>query len=63
MIVFLQHTDPVLPRYRKKAWNFKLGALSTMDRDFLGWQGQFFLHNVSVLNNYKVSDTDQHTYI
>ncbi|KAF9553777.1 hypothetical protein CPC08DRAFT_727660 [Agrocybe pediades] len=47
MIVFLQHTDPELPRYRKKAWNFKMGALSTMDRDFLGWQGQFFLHNVS----------------
>lgn len=47
MIVFLQHTDPRLPHYRNTAWNFKLGALSTMDRDFLGWQGRFFLHNIA----------------
>jgi len=48
MIVFLQHTDPRLPHYRKGAWSYRLGALSTMDRNFLGWQGKFFLHNVSV---------------
>ncbi|KDR69558.1 hypothetical protein GALMADRAFT_77316 [Galerina marginata CBS 339.88] len=47
MIVFLQHTDPSLPHYRENTWNFLLGALSTMDRDFLGWQGRFFLHNIA----------------
>ncbi len=48
MIVFLQHTDMELPHYRRSAWNFSRGALSTMDRDFLGWQGRFFLHNVRI---------------
>ncbi|KAK0200035.1 fatty acid desaturase-domain-containing protein [Desarmillaria ectypa] len=47
MIVFLQHTDPELPHYRRSAWSFTRGALSTMDRDFLGWQGRFFLHNIA----------------
>lgn len=47
MIVFLQHTDPELPHYRRSTWNFSRGALSTMDRDFLGWQGRFFLHNIA----------------
>ncbi|KAF9553882.1 hypothetical protein CPC08DRAFT_210954 [Agrocybe pediades] len=47
MIVFLQHTDPRLPHFRKNAWTFYLGALSTMDYDFLGWQGRFFLHNIA----------------
>jgi len=47
MIVFLQHTDPVLPHYRGPKWTYTRGALATMDRDFLGWQGRYFLHNVS----------------
>ncbi|KAF4617265.1 hypothetical protein D9613_005669 [Agrocybe pediades] len=47
MIVFLQHTDPQLPHFRKNAWTFYVGALSTMDYDFLGWQGRFFLHNIA----------------
>ena len=47
MVVFLQHTDPVLPHYRAAKWTYARGALATMDRDFLGWQGRYFLHNVS----------------
>ncbi|KAG6913297.1 hypothetical protein DXG01_008117, partial [Tephrocybe rancida] len=45
MITFLQHTDPELPHYRGNAWNFQRGAAATMDRNFLGWQGSFFLHD------------------
>ncbi|THH12756.1 hypothetical protein EW146_g7395 [Bondarzewia mesenterica] len=47
MIVYLQHSDPVLPHHRTKHWSYMRGALATMDRDFLGWQGRFFLHNIA----------------
>jgi len=47
MVVFLNHTDPVLPHYREGAWSYTRGALSTVDRDFLGWQGRFFLHDIA----------------
>ncbi|KIP05951.1 hypothetical protein PHLGIDRAFT_107540 [Phlebiopsis gigantea 11061_1 CR5-6] len=47
MITYLHHTDPELPHYRNAAWTFSRGASATMDRDFLGWQGQFFLHGIS----------------
>ncbi|KAJ7681021.1 fatty acid desaturase-domain-containing protein [Mycena polygramma] len=47
MITYLHHTDPVLPHYRKGVWNFQRGAAATIDRDFLGWQGRFFLHDVA----------------
>lgn len=47
MITYLQHTDPELPHYRRKEWNFQRGAAATIDRPFLGWQGRFFLHNVA----------------
>jgi fatty acid desaturase len=47
MITYLHHTDPRLPHYRKGAWNFQRGAAATIDRDFLGWQGRFFLHDGS----------------
>ncbi|KAI0077147.1 delta 12 fatty acid epoxygenase [Panus rudis PR-1116 ss-1] len=47
MISYLQHTDPVIPKYRGKAWNFPRGAAVTVDRDFLGWHGRFFLHGVA----------------
>ncbi|KAH7890991.1 fatty acid desaturase-domain-containing protein [Phlebopus sp. FC_14] len=47
MITYLQHTDPSLPRYRNKAWNFQRGAAATIDREFLGVQGRFFLHDVA----------------
>ena len=47
MITYLHHTDPTLPHYRGKEWNFQRGAAATVDRDFLGWQGRFFLHDVA----------------
>ncbi|KAF4622605.1 hypothetical protein D9613_009008 [Agrocybe pediades] len=47
MITYLHHTDPVLPHYRGKEWNFQRGAAATVDRDVLGWQGRFFLHDVA----------------
>ncbi|KAI0691073.1 fatty acid desaturase-domain-containing protein [Cytidiella melzeri] len=46
MITYLHHTDPAVPHYRDKTWNYQRGASSTVDRDFLGWQGRFFLHGV-----------------
>ncbi|KAJ6542191.1 fatty acid desaturase-domain-containing protein [Mycena vulgaris] len=47
MITYLHHTDPRLPHYREGLWNFQRGACATIDRDFLGWQGRFFLHDVA----------------
>jgi Fatty acid desaturase len=47
MITYLHHTDPDVPHYRKKAWNFQRGAAATVDRPILGWQGRFFLHDVA----------------
>ncbi|KAG6898506.1 hypothetical protein C0993_006381, partial [Termitomyces sp. T159_Od127] len=47
MITYLHHTSPELPHYRSKQWNFQRGAAATVDRDFLGWQGRFFLHDVA----------------
>ncbi|KAI8972806.1 linoleoyl phosphatidylcholine delta-12 acetylenase [Trametes punicea] len=47
MITYLHHTDPALPHYRQPQWNFQRGAAATMDRDFLGWMGRFFLHDVA----------------
>ncbi|KAI3607453.1 delta-12 fatty acid desaturase [Moniliophthora roreri] len=47
MITYLHHTDPTLPHYRGKEWNYQRGAAATVDRDFLGWQGRFFLHDVA----------------
>lgn len=47
MITYLHHTDPELPHYRNKEWSFSRGAAATVDRDFLGWMGRFFLHDVA----------------
>ncbi|KAF9456330.1 hypothetical protein BDZ94DRAFT_1285801 [Collybia nuda] len=47
MITYLHHTDPTVPHYRNKEWNFQRGAAATVDRNFLGWQGRFFLHDVA----------------
>ena len=47
MITYLHHTDPELPHYRQPEWNFQRGAAATVDRDFLGWMGRFFLHDVA----------------
>ena len=45
MITYLHHTDPILPHFRGGTWNFQRGASATIDRDFLGWQGRFFLYD------------------
>jgi omega-6 fatty acid desaturase / acyl-lipid omega-6 desaturase (Delta-12 desaturase) len=45
LITFLQHTDPALPHYRAKAWNFQRGASATMDRDF-GFIGKHIFHDI-----------------
>ncbi|KAI8919057.1 fatty acid desaturase-domain-containing protein [Powellomyces hirtus] len=34
LITFLQHTDPQVPHYSENEWNYLLGAISTVDRDF-----------------------------
>ncbi|OSX62627.1 hypothetical protein POSPLADRAFT_1140701 [Postia placenta MAD-698-R-SB12] len=47
MITYLHHTDINIPHYRDGQWNFQRGAASTIDRDFLGWQGRFFLHDIA----------------
>ncbi|KAL6302048.1 fatty acid desaturase-domain-containing protein [Sparassis latifolia] len=47
MITYLHHTDPELPHYRRAQWNFQRGAAATMDRDFLGYIGRFFFHDVA----------------
>ncbi|KAH9848684.1 linoleoyl phosphatidylcholine delta-12 acetylenase [Lenzites betulinus] len=47
MITYLHHTDPALPHYRQAEWNFQRGAAATVDRNFLGWMGRFFLHDVA----------------
>ncbi|KZT66451.1 hypothetical protein DAEQUDRAFT_746561 [Daedalea quercina L-15889] len=47
MITYLHHTDMELPHYRNKQWTFQRGAATTIDRNFLGWQGRFFLHDVA----------------
>ena len=46
MGTFLQHTDPKIPHYRGSEWTFARGAAATVDRDFLGFSGKFFLHGV-----------------
>ncbi|KIM22798.1 hypothetical protein M408DRAFT_279729 [Serendipita vermifera MAFF 305830] len=57
LITFLQHTDPMLPHYRAPAFNFQRGALSTLDRQFLGgagpvfaWLGGFLTHGISEIH-------------
>ncbi|EPQ51967.1 hypothetical protein GLOTRDRAFT_48276 [Gloeophyllum trabeum ATCC 11539] len=47
MITYLHHTDPELPHYRRSEWNFQRGAAATVDRNFMGWWGRFFLHDVA----------------
>lgn len=47
MITYLHHTDPVVPRYRNGTWTYARGMASTIDRDFLGAPGKFFLHGIA----------------
>ena len=46
-LTYLQHTDAAIPRYRRAQWTFARGAASTIDRDFLGAWGRFFLHGAA----------------
>ncbi|KAI0311933.1 fatty acid desaturase-domain-containing protein [Amylostereum chailletii] len=55
MITFLHHTSPEIPHYRAPEWNYQRGAAATVDRDFLGWQGRFFLHDGEKLISYLVA--------
>jgi omega-6 fatty acid desaturase (delta-12 desaturase) len=45
-ITFLQHTDPMSPHYSAKKWTFARGALTTIDRQFLGPIGGLVLHGI-----------------
>lgn len=47
MITYLQHTDTKLPHYDATMWTFPRGALCTIDRDWLGPIGPWFLHGIS----------------
>lgn len=47
MFTYLHHTDPTMPHFRKDTWTFLRGAVTTVDRPLMGWQGRFFLHNIS----------------
>lgn len=47
MITYLHHTDPMIPHYRNAEWTYARGAAATVDRDFLGAMGDFFLHGVA----------------
>ncbi|OCB90298.1 hypothetical protein A7U60_g2472 [Sanghuangporus baumii] len=61
MIVSLQHTDIMLPRYRDGAYTFARGALVTVDRELLGWQGKFFLHYASpCFSRYHLEEATQY---
>ncbi|KAL8841792.1 MAG: hypothetical protein Q9170_000825 [Blastenia crenularia] len=44
-ITFLQHTDPTLPHYEPKSWNFARGAAATIDREF-GFIGRHLFHGI-----------------
>lgn len=43
LITDLQHTDPSIPHYRGRAWNWLNGALCTIDRDY-GYLNAVFHH-------------------
>ncbi|KAJ2989094.1 hypothetical protein HDV02_005179, partial [Globomyces sp. JEL0801] len=43
LITYLQHTDPEIPHYQDKEWDFLRGALATVDRDW-GFLNFFFHH-------------------
>ncbi|KAJ1674923.1 hypothetical protein EV182_002294 [Spiromyces aspiralis] len=45
-ITYLQHTDPSVPYYTEKEWNFVRGALCTVDRDY-GWFLNVCFHHIT----------------
>ncbi|EIW53388.1 fatty acid conjugase [Trametes versicolor FP-101664 SS1] len=46
-MTFLQHSCPTVPFYRSRAWSRTRGALSTIDRPFLGWVGKYIFLGVN----------------
>ncbi|KAI9458739.1 delta-12 fatty acid desaturase protein [Boletus coccyginus] len=44
---YLQHTCSTIPHYRKGGWTWRRGALTTIDRPFLGSIDSFFLLGVN----------------
>ncbi|KAI0356910.1 delta-12 fatty acid desaturase protein [Trametes cingulata] len=46
-MTFLQHSCPTVPFYRSNAWSKTRGALSTVDRPFLGWIGIYIFLGVN----------------
>ncbi|KAK8185311.1 fatty acid desaturase-domain-containing protein [Phyllosticta capitalensis] len=44
-ITYLHHTHPDVPHYAEGTWNFTLGNLCTIDRDF-GWIDQHLFHGI-----------------
>ncbi|KAI0634236.1 delta-12 fatty acid desaturase protein [Trametes polyzona] len=46
-MTFLQHSCPTVPFYRSNAWSRTRGALSTIDRPFLGWIGVYIFLGVN----------------
>ncbi|KAF8131462.1 delta-12 fatty acid desaturase protein [Boletus edulis] len=46
-MAFLQHTCATIPHYRKGEWNWRRGALTTVDRPFLGFIDSLFLLGVN----------------
>ncbi|KAF8306378.1 hypothetical protein DL93DRAFT_2088724 [Clavulina sp. PMI_390] len=47
MFTYLHHSDPGMPHFRNDTFTFLRGAATTVDRPLMGWQGRFFLHNIS----------------
>lgn len=46
LITYLQHTDPALPHYSAKVWNFQRGAALTIDRPY-GYGIDYFQHHIA----------------
>ncbi|KAG2184713.1 hypothetical protein INT43_000626 [Umbelopsis isabellina] len=46
LITYLQHTDPALPHYSAKVWNFQRGAALTIDRPY-GFGIDYFQHHIA----------------
>ncbi|GJN28900.1 hypothetical protein PR202_gb17073 [Eleusine coracana subsp. coracana] len=46
LVTYLQHTDPAVPRYSTKEWDWLRGALATVDRDYGALLNAAF-HNIT----------------
>ncbi|TVU11413.1 hypothetical protein EJB05_44998, partial [Eragrostis curvula] len=46
LVTYLQHTDPAVPRYAGRDWDWLRGALATVDRDYGAFLNKAF-HNIA----------------